>query len=122
MRKKIVFFTLLLVLFSGGSRAVTSGINCSGHWVGSCMLSQIDAYVAQHKGGKIEGVAYVTAPLGGKTTYHFKGTFTDGMVVATHHSGHLFIGKMIGEDEIAGKLTTASKKHTFTLDAIREAQ
>ncbi len=120
MRKKIFLITLLLVLYSGGSRAVTPVSNCSGHWVGSCMFSRVEAYVAQHKGGKIEGVVYVSAPLGGKTTYHFKGTFTDGMVVATHHSGHLFVGKMVADNEISGKLTTASKKHTFTLDALRE--
>ncbi len=83
------------------------------------MLSRVDAYVTQHKGGKIDGVAYVSAPLGGKTTYHFKGTYTDGVVVASHHSGHLFIGKVVSKDEVAGKLTTASKKYTFSLDATR---
>lgn len=120
MRKKILFLTLTLILFSGGSGAVTTVSNCSGHWVGSCMFSRVDAYVAQHSGGKIEGVVYVSAPLGGKTTYHFKGTFTDGVLVASHHSGHMFIGKMVSEDEVAGKITTASKKHTFSLDATRE--
>lgn len=47
--------------------------------------------------------------MGGKTdTYHFYGSFENGIVRASHGSGHRFAGSLASADEVQGTITLKS--------------
>jgi len=79
--------------------------NMAGKWVAWIMGHKIEANVNQH-GSKISGVAYVYAPFGKKDQYHFTGSVNNGQIVASHHEGHLFNGKLTPEGRIVGIIKT----------------
>ncbi len=58
------------------------------------------------RGDDVRGVAYVYPPFGGKNTYHFSGKIQGNRVVASHHSGHVFRGEIVGGRRVVGVVTT----------------
>jgi len=91
--------------------------NLSGEWEYTFLGYRLEAHV-EHRGESIQGVAYLHSPMGTKDTYHFTGTFHQGEVVASHHSGHTFRGQLISADEVMGVLVTA-RGERWTLTARR---
>ncbi|MBM4326533.1 MAG: hypothetical protein FJ118_05135 [Deltaproteobacteria bacterium] len=79
--------------------------NMAGKWVAWIMGHKIEANVNQ-QGSKISGVAYVYDPFGKKDQYHFTGSVSNGQIVASHHQGHFFNGKLTPEGRIVGVIKT----------------
>jgi hypothetical protein len=65
----------------------------------------------EYQGQDIHGVMFLKEPFREAATYHFKGRIEDEVVEASHDSGHYFRGKVVGNGEIAGVLTTRTGKH-----------
>ena len=60
-----------------------------------------------HSGTDLSGIMQVNGPFGKGDTYHFRGTVGyEGAIRATHHSGHLFEGRITENGRIVGVLTT----------------
>jgi hypothetical protein len=60
----------------------------------------------EHSEQDIHGVVFLKEPFREVATYHFKGRIEGDVVEASHYSGHYFRGKVVGNGEIAGVLTT----------------
>ncbi|MDQ7785509.1 MAG: hypothetical protein RDU20_21685 [Desulfomonilaceae bacterium] len=60
----------------------------------------------ERMGDAVRGVVYVLPPFGGKNTYHFQGRIQGNRVMASHHSGHVFHGEIVGGSRVVGVVTT----------------
>jgi hypothetical protein len=60
----------------------------------------------ERRGDDVRGVVYVYPPFGGKNTYHFTGKIQGNRVVASHHSGHVFRGEIVGGNRVVGVVTS----------------
>jgi hypothetical protein len=76
-------------------------------WEARYLLAVATAEV-ERNGDDIRGVVYVKEPLREAYTYHFSGTIRGGRVLASHYEGHSFCGKVTGDGEISGVLTTST--------------
>ena len=96
-------------------------VDHSGVWESYSNMSRVEVHLTQ-EGEEINGVAYVYGCFGGSSTYHFSGTYRNGVIFATHHKGHRFVGEFDSPTEAHGMLTTAVRKMTINLTAkkIRE--
>lgn len=116
---RVVFsLSLLLVgclILAAAGGATAQEPDCSGAWIGSYLGSTLEATVEQQD-ARIKGVAYVTGLGGGKDAYHFSGVIQDGIIKASHFSGHAFQGRLLPTGEIEGTLVTA--KNGYRLDLI----
>ncbi|MGC8660235.1 MAG: hypothetical protein ACP5U1_14310 [Desulfomonilaceae bacterium] len=79
--------------------------NITGRWEASLMGHHVKA-IAEQKGKKLSGVAYLYDPLGHKSTWHFNGTVNGNDVKAAHYTGHKFVGKILGNGVVSGTLET----------------
>lgn len=88
-------------------------------WSGDLYTSTYRAGVCIAPDGKVRGVLLLRT-MGGKTdTYHFFGNLEDGIVRATHGSGHSFRGSFPAADVIQGTITLKSGR-SITLTGKRE--
>lgn len=105
-KRVVTFFTLVTLL----SAYHVFAANITGRWEASVMGHQVKA-IAEQKGQKLSGVAYLYDPLGHKSTWHFNGTVNGSDVRAAHHSGHKFVGKIVANGEMSGILETSNGFH-----------
>jgi hypothetical protein len=78
----------------------------SGKWETTYMGARITMDLS-HAGGNLSGIMNIRNAFGKNDTYHFEGTLGhEGTIRATHHSGHLFEGRIADNGHIAGVLTT----------------
>ena len=88
-------------------------------WDSSYFMSTIEIHITQNE-DELIGVCYVYNPFYGTDTYHFTGNVDEeGVIHASHHSGHTFVGHFLAEDEAEGKITLAKKGHVLSLHAVR---
>lgn len=88
-------------------------------WSGALYTSTYRAGVCIEADGAVRGVLLVRTMNGAVDPYHFYGTFKDGIVRATHGSGHSFEGSFNSDHEITGtiilkggrKVTLTGKRH-----------
>jgi tetratricopeptide (TPR) repeat protein len=83
-----------------GEKALT------GNWEGAFMGAKLKMEF-QQSGRNINGVLRVAGRAGRDDVYHFVGTFDHGQVVASHHGGYSFRGKLTDDHRLVGVLTTA---------------
>jgi tetratricopeptide (TPR) repeat protein len=83
-----------------GERALT------GNWEGTYMGARLKMEF-QQSGRNINGVLRVAGRAGPEDVYHFVGTFDHGQVIASHHGGYNFRGKLTDDHRLVGVLTTA---------------
>ncbi len=83
-----------------GERALT------GNWEGTYMGAKLKMEFRQ-SGRNINGVLKVAGRAGAEDVYHFVGTVDNGQVVASHHGGYNFRGKLTDDHRLVGVLTTA---------------
>lgn len=77
-------------------------------WSGSLYTSTYKAGVCIAPDGKVRGVLLLRT-MGGKTdTYHFYGSLENGIIRASHGSGHRFAGSFASADEVQGTITLKS--------------
>ena len=110
---------LVLVLLLAANTRASAMFNATGVWEATHLFSDIKIMVHQD-GGHIEGVVYVYGIFGGVDIYHYEGRiFEDGLVVASHHSGHTFEGRLYSDTEGEGVVTTAKRKLHIHFEATR---
>jgi len=100
--KRVLFFFSILAICSAYNALAA---NLTGRWEASVMGHQVKA-VAEQKGQRLSGVAYLYDPLGHKSTWHFNGTVNGNDVWASHHSGHKFVGKIVADGKMSGVIET----------------
>ena len=105
--KRAFAFSLLLAVFCIQNAGAA---NISGRWEASVMGHRVKA-VAEQKGQKLSGVAYLYDPLGHKSTWHFNGTVNGVDVQAAHFTGNKFTGKVVAEGKMSGTLETSNGFH-----------
>ena len=101
MNFKVVVTLSLVILITGVCNVFALSI--TGRWEASVMGHQVKA-VAEQKGHEVSGVAYLYDPLGHRSTWHFNGTVNGNEVIAAHHSGHKFTGKIVANGKMSGVL------------------
>lgn len=106
LRRVLAFSLLLGVLCIQNAVAA----NISGRWEASIMGHKVKA-LAEQKGQKLSGVAYLYDPLGHKSTWHFNGTVNGIDVQAAHYTGHKFTGKVVADGKMSGILETSNGFH-----------
>ena len=106
LRRVLAFSLLLGVLCIQNAVAA----NISGRWEASIMGHKVKA-VAEQKGQKLSGVAYLYDPLGHKSTWHFNGTVNGVDVQAAHFTGNKFTGKVVADGKMSGILETSNGFH-----------
>lgn len=74
------------------------------------MGSRIRLQVFHHEGTVIKGVFRISNPLGKEDAYHFTGTFENGNIQGSHHSGQSFRGKLNPNQRLTGVLRTLNGK------------
>jgi tetratricopeptide (TPR) repeat protein len=82
----------------------------TGDWETTYMGSRIRLQVFHHEGTVIKGVFRISNPLGKEDTYHFTGTFENGNIQGSHHSGQSFRGKLNPNQRLTGVLRTLNGK------------
>ena len=82
----------------------------TGDWETTYMGSRIRLQVFHHEGTVIKGVFRISNPLGKEDTYHFTGTFENGNIQGSHHSGQSFRGKLNPNQRLTGVLRTINGK------------
>ncbi len=105
--KRAFAFSLLFWFFCIQTAAAA---NVSGRWEASVMGHKVKA-VAEQKGKKLSGVAYLYDPFGHKSTWHFNGTVNGIDVQAAHYTGHKFTGKVVADGKMSGTLETSNGFH-----------
>ncbi|MGC8604610.1 MAG: hypothetical protein ACP5VS_13130 [Desulfomonilaceae bacterium] len=105
--KRILIFSFFIFVSTVYNSMAT---NITGRWEASVMGHHVKA-VAEQKGQKLSGVAYLYDLLGHKSTWHFNGTVNGIDVKAAHHSGHQFVGKVINDGKMSGVLSTNNGFH-----------
>jgi hypothetical protein len=108
---------VIILIVSTCVPAAGAGVNIAGNWESRFMGSLIQAKVDQN-GNNVSGVAYVYGPLGHKDTYHFTGKVDGARVVASHHDGHLFSGKVTPAGHLVGVVKTKGG-YQVAVDATR---
>lgn len=98
-------------------RLVARQGNLNGTWETTYLGSKIHFQI-QQQGIDISGVLRITNPRGKEDVYHFTGTLENGMVKASHHSGHSFQGRIRDDNQLEGVLTTREGK-TFPITLAR---
>lgn len=84
-------------------------------WSGSLYTSTYRAGVCLDPDGAVRGVLLVRTMNGAVDPYHFYGTFKDGIVRASHGSGHSFEGSFSSDKEVTGTITLkGGRKVTLT--------
>ncbi len=96
--------TLTLALLPAGLSA-QPGHNLTGQWESTHLGVRVEAAV-EDDGQAIEAVAVVRGLFGQTTVYHFSGRWRGGWFVARHHSGHVFVGRLLTPNRVTGTLTT----------------
>lgn len=114
--QQLLMFSLALVSVTGSAAGLAQS-DCAGLWRGDTLLATMEAHVEQD-GERISGVVYVSS-LWETNPYHFKGVVKDGVIEASHHSGHSFKGRIVEDGKVEGTVTTAKKKHKIELVAER---
>lgn len=105
MRSIVLIVVGLLMMLFAASMVFGGEDDLAGEWKGSHFLSRIDARVDQH-GERLDGVLTVIGPFNRKDVYHFTGSFKDGQVTGSHHTGHSFRGRVRARGRVCGFLTT----------------
>lgn len=59
----------------------------------------------ERKAKELRGVVHVYPPFGKKLTYHFTGKINGKSIVASHHGGHGFHGRITGKTTVEGTFT-----------------
>jgi Flp pilus assembly protein TadD len=80
--------------------------NITGDWETTYMGTRIRLQVFHHDGKVIKGVFRISNPVGKEDTYHFTGTFENGNIQGSHHSGQSFKGKLNPNHRLTGVLRT----------------
>lgn len=88
-------------------------------WSGSLYTSTYRAGACIAPDGKVRGVLLLRTAGGAVDTYHFDGTFENGIIRARHSSGHSFKGSFPADKEITGTITLKSGR-TVTLSGNRQ--
>lgn len=102
MTKQLVCCILLWAAL--GQAALAGEKDITGLWVTSMYGNAVECHLEQ-RGQFLYGVAQVTTRSGERNTYHLGGLIANGEVRASHGSGHGFVGKLEGENRIAGQFT-----------------
>ena len=84
--------------------------NITGDWETTYMGSRIKLQIFHHEGKVIKGVFRISNPMGKEDTYHFTGTFENGNIQGSHHSGQSFRGKLNPNQRLSGVLRTTNGK------------
>jgi hypothetical protein len=79
--------------------------NFSGRYTMWVFGTKVYADVNQ-QGKKISGVAWFYDFWRKKITFHFNGYYDKGKVYASHHSGHVFRGRVVNNNRLVGVITT----------------
>ncbi len=114
----IVPALLLAAALIGAGPSLAGGPGLDGVWKASCLGSAIEATVRQ-EGDALSGVCHVTGPLGQRDTYHFSGWAVQNEVLAWHHNGRLFRGRLQPNGHLSGVLYTATGQD-LALEAVRQ--
>lgn len=80
-------------------------------WSGSLYTSTYQAGVCIDPAGKVRGVLLVRTMGGAVDPYHFSGNVEDGIIRATHSSGHTFKGSFTSDNEVQGTITLKSGRN-----------
>lgn len=78
----------------------------TGDWETTYMGSRIRLQLFHHEGTVIKGVFRISNPVGKEDIYHFTGTFENGNIQGSHHSGQSFKGKLNPNRRLTGVLRT----------------
>jgi len=82
--------------------------NITGDWETTYMGSKIRLQVFHQEGKVIKGVFRISSPVGKEDTYHFTGTFENGNIQGSHHSGQSFKGRLNPNHRLTGVLRTTN--------------
>lgn len=88
-------------------------------WSGSLYTSTYRAGACITHEGKVRGVLLLRTMSGKTDTYHFNGTLEDGIIRASHTSGHRFKGTFPSTTEVKGTITLKSGR-SISLTGKRE--
>ncbi len=105
--KRVLGIFFLLTIFSAMTVDVYAAPNFSGQYQAWVMGTTVTANV-NHNGNKVNGVAWYHDFWGKKHTFHFYGSYNNGLVQARHNSGHYFNGRATGDGRVVGVITTNS--------------
>jgi len=78
----------------------------TGDWETTYMGSRIRLQLFHHEGTVIKGVFRIANPVGKEDIYHFTGTFENGSIQGSHHSGQSFKGRLNPNRRLTGVLRT----------------
>lgn len=93
-----------------------SKVDISGRWDTTYMGHTVSLTVNQ-RDARLTGIFTIRNPAGKEDTYHFQGTFDGTNVVATHHGGNSFRGKLTN-GRLVGVLSTGHGR-SFNVDMSR---
>lgn len=80
-------------------------------WSGALYTSTYKAGVCIDPAGKVRGVLLVRTMGGAVDPYHFSGSMENGIIRATHSSGHTFKGSFASDNEVQGTITLKSGRN-----------
>lgn len=104
MKRALAIFFVLTIL-TAVAVDLYAAPNISGHYQAWVMGATVKANV-NHKGNKVNGVAWYHDFWGKRHTFHFYGRYNKGSVQARHNSGHYFNGRATGDGRLVGVITT----------------
>lgn len=101
MCKRLIVSLFIVAALASAARAAE---DATGLWVATMYGNAVECHLEQ-RGSHIFGVAYVTTRSGERNTYHLAGVILNGQVTAMHGAGHVFVGRLEGENHVSGQFT-----------------
>lgn len=104
LRLYFIFICIGFIVIPTCLYSETENVEVNELWTGSLYTSSYRVGICFSSTGSIRGVLNLRLANGQVDVYHFYGTVNNNKVFASHSSGHIFNGELIGNEIVKGEI------------------